>query len=151
MPTAQFNMRLDTELKRKLDEAALLDRRSTAALVTIILDSWLDGKLYPTAFDATKIGGADTAQRLRPPPGRPRTRKRSGANTTAFIGKASRWLADRTEATASDLIDGAFPTERDNPNVGHGLPVIIREVFLDLGWIERVNLQGERVWIKLSD
>lgn len=150
--TAQFNMRLDTELKRKLDEAALLDRRTTSQLITVILDHWLMGRHYPTSFDPSTIGGETLAERLRPPPGRPRTVSRLPSDWVQTVTAEQRaWIAERDEVTIDDLIAGPFAKAAANPNVSHALPKLLRELLDHMGLIERSKHTGERVWIKLSD
>lgn len=149
--TTQFNMRLDTELKRKLDEAALLDRRSTAQLITVILDHWLSGRHYPTAYDPSSIGGETIAERLRPPPGRPRSKRPPSTWLERSVSDDQRaWIAARDEVTIDDLLSGPFAKAAANPNVAHILPKLLRELLDHMGLVERVNHAGNRVWIRLS-
>jgi hypothetical protein len=136
----QFNMRMRSDLKARLDEAASLDQRSTAALVSVILGGWLDGRGYRPSFDPTALKAPAPGERLRRAPGRQRADRKAKAYTGNLSPTVLPYLEGRDEATIDAIITGTGIPD------GPGIRLVLRELLIENGWFEFVDDGGKRLW-----
>lgn len=139
--TVLFNMRIDRELKARLDEAATRDHRSTASLLNVVLSSWIEGRDYQPSFNQAAIKPPSGRETLRRAPGRPRHSKRPRVHTGNLKPAALPFLEGRERVTIDQIIEGTAID--DQP----GIRIVLRELLIELGWTEYQDTHENRVWI----
>lgn len=145
--TVMFSLRMPRNLKARLDGAARLDRRSTASLLQVIAQAWLDRGVYQPTYDpALSATGPqlEEVSDLRPAPGRPRTAANPRIDVYHIRPTIVRMIGGKERLSDPDVIGMANALSAPNAMQ------LVREVLFREGWREYRNRDNEPVWTKLS-
>lgn len=142
-----FTMRIPQWVKRGLENVADRDHRSTASLVTMIVQRWLDGEPpYKPDFDHTALARRqDDILRsdLRPIPGRPRWKRNPAINTKGVQPVLGPLVCDKDRVALDDIFN--LTSLEQSP----GMIAMIREFFIEIDWREYQDENGKKVFAKL--
>jgi hypothetical protein len=139
---------MDSDLKRRVAEAAAADDRDFTSLVSTILKAWLEGERYKPGNEfkrkpdrEPKAVRSGVPADLRPMPGRPRKFDPS-VDLRGFIEPVTRATADRERVTVDEV-----KREGQLKDLPHTAPMI-EVCLLSLGFKPFLNATDDTVWAK---
>lgn len=139
--TVVFTMKIDAELKSRIEAAAARDRRSTASLIAVVMDRWLEGNGYELDPDSIKA---------QPLPGRPRVSRDQDKTTHHLSPAIVPWLDERETVTIDEVLEGPLKSSREKAQPA--LVASIKGFFHEFGWRETYIRSGDgtniSAWIK---
>lgn len=149
--TTPLSIRIRTDLKDRIEAAAVADGRTTSSLVSIILQRWLDANDYRPDFDRAQVAAAAGPSKLRRVQGRPRVAKPTDGMhhlAPAIVP----WIEERERVTLDDVLE--FPLKCAPGEASGALQSSVKNLLVELGFEEFMELQdtGEEisVWIRAS-
>ncbi len=141
-----ISLRLPSDLKLRIDEAARLDHRSTTDLVIAVLSCWLEGRRYEPVARLAAVT-APKAPRVNPvftrPPGRPRR-----ANENARQPYLIELLERRTKPDEALSLTETVARVAPKGSFAVGFPITVEDNLRLRDWLPFTrSADGQTLWL----